>query len=180
MEEYNTKVTQAKKDAVAAIQARLEDSQDFVFTNYRGLSVGQITQLRARLREKNADFRVVKNRTAKIAFDNLEYPDVSEYLTGPTAIALASEDSAPVVKELLNFGKEAPVELKGGIIDGNVFNYEQMEAFSKLPSRDELLAKLMSAMNGPVTNLALTLNAVPQKLVRVLQAVKEKKEQEAA
>ena len=179
MEEYSTKVTQAKKDAVTAIQDRLKESRDFVFTNYRGLTVGQITQLRARLREKNADFRVVKNRTAKIAFDKLEYPDVSEYLTGPTAIALSSDDTGPVVKELLNFGKEAPVELKGGIIDGTVFNYEQMEAFSKLPGRDELLAKLMSAMNGPVTNLALTLNAVPQKLVRVLQAVKEKKEQEA-
>ena len=178
MEEYSTKVTKAKKDAVAAIQDRLKESNDFVFTDYRGLTVGQITQLRARLREKNADFRVVKNRTAKIAFDNLEYPDVSDYLTGPTAIALSSDDTGPVVKELLNFGKEAPVELKGGIIDGAVFNYQQMEAFSKLPSRDELLAKLMSAMNGPVTNLALTLNAVPQKLVRVLQAVKEKKEQE--
>lgn len=179
MEGYTTKVTKAKEDAVQIIQDRLKESRDFVFANYRGLSVEQITQLRRRLREKNAEFRVIKNRTAKIAFDNLEYPEgVKEYLVGPTAVALAYDETGPVVKELLEFAKDSPVELKGGIIDGAIFDHDQMEAFSKLPTRDELIAKLMSAMNGPVTNLALTLNAVPQKLVRVLQAVKEKKDSE--
>ncbi len=177
-EGYTTKVTGEKQAAVQAVKERFSGVNDYVFTNYRGLTVEQITQIRGALREQDADFRVLKNRTARIAFQDLEYPDVSELLTGPTAVALARGESGPVVKKLIDFAKEMPVELKGGLISGSVFSLEQIEAYSRLPTREELLAKLMSAMNGTAQNLVFVLNAIPQKLVRTLQAVKEKKESE--
>lgn len=177
-EGYTTKLNPEKQAAVQAVKDRFDGVSDYVFTNYRGLTVEQITQIRQVLREQNADFRVLKNRTAIIAFNDMEYPDVSELLTGPTAVALTRGESGPVVKKLLDFGKDMPVEVKGGLISGSVFSFEQIEAYSKLPTRDELLSKLMSAMNGTAQNLVFVLNAIPQKLVRTLQAVKEKKESE--
>lgn len=177
-EGYTTKINEQKQAAVQAVKERFAGVNDYVFTNYRGLTVEQITAIRRALHEQDADYRVIKNRTAKIAFSELEYPDVSELLVGPTAVALARGESGSVVKRLIDFAKEMPVELKGGLIGGAVFSLEQVEAYSRLPSRDELIAKLMSAMNGTAQNLVFVLNAIPQKLVRTLQAVKEKKESE--
>jgi large subunit ribosomal protein L10 len=179
MSDYQTKVHQHKVDSVDAIKERLGGAADYVFTNYRGLSVQQITELREQLREQGTDFRVIKNRYAKLAFQQMEMPDVSEYLIGPTAIALAQRDAAPAaLKTLLEYAKEATVEVKGALVDGTVFTAADAERLSKLPPRDELLAKLMSAMNGPVQNLAFALNDLPTRLVRTLKAVEDKKREE--
>jgi large subunit ribosomal protein L10 len=117
----------------------------------------------------------VKNRFAKIALKDLERPLVDEYLTGPTALALPTGESGAVAKVLVEFAKNAPMSIKGGIVDGNVFNASQMEEFSKLPTKDELIAKLMGTMRAPVQNVVYVLNAVPTKLVRTLQAVADAK-----
>src|SRR5690606_20289375 len=117
----------------------------------------------------------VKNNFARIAFEELTKPDVSGYLTGPTALALARGDSAPVAKALLDLSKEFPIAVKGGLIEGNIFDAKQVEAFSKLPSRLQLIAMLMSTMNAPLQNLVYAMNGVTQKLVRVLQAVADQK-----
>jgi large subunit ribosomal protein L10 len=169
------KVQQYKVDAVSALKGQFEDVKDYIFTDYRGLTVEQITDLRSRLRDLQAEYRVVKNRYAKIAIEQLEMPDVSEYLIGPTALVLAKEESGPVAKTLFNFSKETSVTVKGAIINGNVFGPDDVEAFSKLPTRDELLAKLMGTMNAPVQNLVYAMNGVTQKLARVLQAIADKK-----
>ena len=122
---------------------------------------------------------MIKNRYAKIAFEQMELPDVSEYLIGPTAIALAQRDAAPTaLKTLLDFAREASVEVKGALVEGTVFTAEQAEALSKLPPRDQLIAKLMSAMNRPVQQLVFALNEVPTKLARTLKAVEDKKREE--
>jgi large subunit ribosomal protein L10 len=176
--EYVTKVHQHKTDAVEAVKSRFESASNYVFANYRGLTVDQITELRNQLREKNAEFRVIKNRYAKIALEQLEKPDVSDFLIGPTAVALMEDDFSPVVKALLDYGKEHSVEVKGAIIDGTVFDSVQAEKLSKLPSRDELLAKLMGTMNAPLQHFLYALNGVPTKLVRALKAIQEKKEEE--
>mgnify|MGYP006303365979 FL=1 len=178
MADYKTKVNEQKTGAVDAVRSRFESAQNYVFANYRGLTVDQITDLRRQLRERNAEFRVIKNRYAKIALEQLDKPDVSEFLTGPTAVALAQDDFSPVVKAILDFGKEYSVEVKGAIIDGTVFDAAEAERLSKLPSREELLAKLMGTMNAPLQQFLYALNGVPTKLVRVLKAVQEKKEQE--
>jgi large subunit ribosomal protein L10 len=179
MSDYQTKVHQHKTDSVDAIKERLGGASDYVFANYRGLSVDQITDLRKQLREQGTDFRVIKNRYAKLAFEQMELPDVSEYLIGPTAIALAQRDAAPAaLKTLLEFAKEASVEVKGALVEGSVFTAEQAEKLSKLPPRDQLIAQLMSAMNGPVQQLVFALNEVPTKLARTLKAVEEKRREE--
>jgi large subunit ribosomal protein L10 len=169
------KVQQYKVDAVSELKGRFEDVKDYIFTDYRGLSVDQITELRSKLRDLQAEYRVVKNRYAKIAIEQLKMPDVSEYLTGPTALVLAKDESGPVAKTLFDFGKETSVTVKGAIINGNVFGPGDVEAYSKLPTRDELLAKLMGTMNAPMQHLVYAVNGVTQKLARVLQAIADKK-----
>jgi large subunit ribosomal protein L10 len=172
------KLQQYKIDAVNALKEQFEGSKDYIFTDYRGLTVEQITQLREKLREQNAEYRVVKNRFAKIALKEMHYDNLEEYLVGPTAVALSKDESGPIAKTLFDFGKDAPLEVKGGIIDGQVFTFEDVEAYSKLPTRDELLAKLMGTMNAPVQNLASVLQQIPSKLVRTLQAVADAKQGE--
>jgi len=178
MAEYTTKINQAKLDAVESIKERFSQSKNFIFADYRGLRVDQITELRNQLREREAEFKVVKNRHAKIAFAQLELPDVSEYLVGPTALTFVGADSAAAAKVLFDYGKDTPVAVKGAIIDGRVFDASQTEAISKLPSMDELIAKLMGTMNAPLTHLMYAMNGVASKLVRTLQAVAEKKQAE--
>lgn len=174
--EYVTKINQDKITSVEYVKSRFADSPDLVFTDYRGLTVEQITNLRRKLREKGAEYRVMKNKRVRIALEQLELPDASEYLVGPTAVAISRTESGPVVKELLSLGKDAPLSLKGAIIDGRLFNASEVVEFSKLPTRDELIAKLMGTMKAPAQNLAAVLNAVPQKLVRTLQAVADQKQ----
>ena len=176
---YETKLNEQKTSAVEAVKTKLSENKDFVFTDYRGLTVDQITTLRTKLRENNAEYRVIKNRFAKIAFRQMDMPEeVDEFLIGPTALALAKDDTGAVVKALVEFGKETTLSLKGAVIDGNVFDAKQAEAFSKLPTRDQLLAMLMGTMNAPVRNLMYAMNGVASKLVRTLQAVAEQKKEQ--
>lgn len=178
MSEYTVKVQQHKTDAVESLKNQFKDISTYIFADYRGLSVEQISDLRAKLREQQAQLKVVKNRFAKIALQELDHPDVGAILSGPTAIALPAEEAGPVAKTLIDFAKDTPLEVKGGIIEGMVYDFAQVEAFSKLPTKLELISMLMSTMKAPVQNLALVLNAVPQKLVRTLQAVADKKQAE--
>ena len=178
MAEYQTKLHQHKIDAVDRYKEQFQESRDFIFANYRGLSVEQITALRNKLRERNAEFRVIKNRYAKLAFHQMEMPDVDEYLTGPTALALSKEEFAPVIKEIIDFAKENPVELKGSIVEGNVYDAAQTEELSKLPTRDQLIAQLMGTMQAPVQYLMHAMNGVTSKLVRTVKAVEDKKRSE--
>ncbi len=175
MSDYVTRVNESKEQSVAYLKDKFAAVGDYIFADYRGLSVDQITELRSKLYESQTEFRVIKNRYAKIAFEQLGKPDVSEYLVGPTAVALSNGDTNAVAKELFTLSKDWPMTIKGGLVDGNVFSAADVEAFSKLPGRLELLAMLMGTMNAPVRNLACAFNDVPTRLVRVLQAVADKK-----
>ena len=178
MGEKTTKIQQEKIDAIDALKEQFQHVNDYIFTDYRGMTVEQITNLRNTLREKGAAYRVIKNRFAKLALEQMGMPDVGDQLIGPTAVVLAETDSGPIAKILFQAAKEAPVSVKGGIINGNVFTAEEVEAYSKLPSRDELIASLMGTMKAPIQNFVYVLNAVPQKLVRTLQAVADQKASE--
>jgi large subunit ribosomal protein L10 len=177
MAEYQTKIQNHKTESVGVLKEEFKDVSDYIFTNYRGLTVSQITELRNRLRSENAVYKVIKNRFAKIALSELDKPAVNEHLTGPTAVALARGESGPVAKILFEMARDLPLEVKGGIINGNVFDASQIEAYSKLPTRDELIASLMGTMKAPIQNVVHVLNAVPSKLVRTLQAVADQKAQ---
>jgi large subunit ribosomal protein L10 len=138
--------------------------------------VEQITTLRKQLRGKEASFKVVKNNFARLAFEALKAPDVSNYLVGPTAIAIAPKDPNEVAKIILDFTKEAPtLKLKGGLVGNTVYTDKQMAEFSKLPGKLELISMLMSVMNGPARNLAAALNDVPARLVRTVKAIADRK-----
>ena len=170
------KIQESKTKAIGELKESFSASQDFIFTDYRGLTVEQITNLRKNLRVKDVDYKVVKNNFARIAFEQLSAPDVSSYLVGPTAVAIAPKDSSEVAKILLDFAKEAPnLKVKGALVGTTVYNAAQTEAYSKLPGRLELISMLMSVMNGPARNLAAALNDVPSRLVRTIKAVADKK-----
>lgn len=154
-----------------------DNSKDYIFTEYRGLNVEQITALRKSLRVKNTVYKVIKNNFARIAFEQLKAPEaVASYLVGPTAIAVTQKDSNETAKILFDFKKETPVlVVKGGLISGAVYDAKQIEAFSKLPGRLELISMLMSCMNAPVRNFASALNDIPSRLVRTVKAIADKK-----
>ena len=173
IQEYKTRAIAEIKDVLRGKEAV---PQDFIFTDYRGLTVAQITELRKQLRTKDAVYKVVKNNFARIAFHELSTPDVSSYLVGPTAVTIASKDSNEVARVLFVFSKEVPaLTVKGGLISGSIYDSKQMDAFSKLPGRLELISMLMSVMNGPTRNLAAALNDIPARLVRTVKAVADKK-----
>jgi large subunit ribosomal protein L10 len=174
MAEYHIKIQDHKVRAIDEVKGNLENIKDIIFTDYRGLTVEKITELRSKLRAQEAVYKVVKNRFTKIALKQLNRPDVGDQLIGPTAVALVSNEAGPVAKELVDFAKNGVLVIKGGIIDGNVFDAAQIVEFSKLPTKPELIAKLMSTMNAPLQNMVYILNAVPQKLVRTLQAIADK------
>ena len=169
------KIQPSKLEAVAALKEQFGEVTDFFFADYRGLTVEQITDLRNNLRKLGAEFHVVKNNYAKIAFKQLEKDGLDEFMVGPTAITLVREEAGPVAKALLDFAGDAPVEVKGGYVDGMVFDINQITAFSKLPTRLELIQMLMSTMQAPARNMACALNDITTKLVRTVDAVREQK-----
>ena len=175
------KLQDAKVASINEMKDAFSISQDFIFTNYRGLTVEQISNLRKQLRGKGAHYKVVKNNFARLAFQQLSAPeDVDAYLKGPTAVAIAPNDANEVAKILVDFTKEAPVlQIKGGLVGKDLYSAQQVEAFSRLPSRLELISMLMSVMNGPARNLATALNDIPTRLVRVIKAVGDKKAESA-
>ncbi|MCL2478823.1 MAG: 50S ribosomal protein L10 [Treponema sp.] len=174
------KIQDTKTKSIDHLKELFQTSPDFIFTDYRGLTVEQITALRKQLRVKGAHLKVIKNNFARIAFEQLSAPDVSGYLTGPTAVAISPKDSNEIAKILFDFTKETPaLNIKGGLIGHSIYNAAQIEAFSKLPGKLELISMLMSVMNGPVRNLAAALNDIPSRLVRTVKAVADKKAESA-
>lgn len=168
-------VQKYKVDAVEKLKSDFEQTRSFLFTDYRGLNVPNITKLRKALREVDAEFHVVKNSFARIAFSRLDHEDVVQHLVGPTALAYCKDEAGPAAKVLLKLAKEMPLIMKGGLLDGNAYSAREVEDFSKLPTRMELIQMLMGTMNAPVGNVACALNAVLSKLVRTVDAVREAK-----
>ncbi|MFP3089587.1 50S ribosomal protein L10 [Treponema sp. TIM-1] len=170
------KIQDVKVTSINELKEVFGKTKDFIFADYRGLTVEQITILRKQLRAKEAHFKVVKNNFARLAFEQLSAPDVAAYLTGPTAVTIALKDPNEVAKILLDFARETPaLHVKGGLMGDTIYDARQIEAFSKLPGRLELIAMLMSVMNAPARNLAAALNDINARLVRTIKAVGDQK-----
>jgi large subunit ribosomal protein L10 len=178
MSEKTQKIQQYKTDAVTAIKESIEEYGDFILTDFRGLNVDKITELRNKLKDQDSILKIVKNNFTRIALSDIKYPDISDYLFGPTALALVKNDSGQVAKILFDYAKIESISVKGGIIDGRVMSKDEIEAMSKLPGKNQLISMLLSAMTGPVRNMMYAMNGVTQKLVRTLKAVEEKKAKE--
>ena len=160
----NAKVIQAKQDAVDVVTAKLQNSLSTVVTDYRGLNVSQVTELRKQLREAGVEFQVLKNTLLRRATAAAELSELDEVLTGPTAIAFSTTDAVAPAKILNEFAtKNDALKLKGGVVEGRVIDAEQLKALAELPSRDGLLSMLLSVLQAPMRNFALAVKAVAEK-----------------
>jgi large subunit ribosomal protein L10 len=178
MAEKTQKIQPYKTEGIERIKGMIESAQDVIFTDFRGLDVAQITDLRRSLQEQEAEYRVVKNSYTRLALDELGFPCEEQFLIDPTALALARSDIGPIAKVLFDFTRDSTLKIKGGLIDGKAVSSEMVEAISKLPGRTELYAALMGTMNAPLTNLVYAMSAVVTKLVRTLRAVADSKEKQ--
>jgi large subunit ribosomal protein L10 len=171
---------QSKKEVVAEVSARLADAQVLVLAEYRGLPVEKITQLRARARASGVYLRVLKNTLARRAVQGTPFEKLADQMVGPLAYGI-SDDPVAAAKVLHAYAKENDkLVIKGGAMPNLVMSAKEVGNLAMLPSRDELLAKLMGTMQAPVTKFVQTLNEVPGRFVRTLAAVRDQKEKLAA
>jgi len=167
-----------KEKVVAELHDRLRGVKLAVLTTYSGLDVERLTVLRRNLGKADAELRVVKNTLLRIASEGTDLSVVKDSLKGPLALVMTKGDVVEPAKVLVDFAKKnAEVEFKAGVLDGKILTKDQLNALSTLPSREVLLAKLLSVMVGVQASLVNVLSAVPRGLVQVLQAYREKKEQ---
>ncbi len=152
---------EAKKQIVGEISDKLKNSVSTIVVDYRGLSVGQVTELRKQLRAAGVDFKVYKNTMTRRAADAAGLSGLNDALTGPNAIAFSTEDVVAPAKILNDFAKKnEALELKAGVIEGNIATVEEIKALAELPSREGLLSMLLSVLQAPIRNLALAAKAV--------------------
>lgn len=160
-----------KKYLVEEVNAHLDKSDYVYLANYDRITVDETAELRASLAEHDAEFHVVKNTILSVAAGEKELPDVSEHLSGPTAIIVGGNNPSGVAKVLGKFFKDKEkVELKVGVLNDKTLTKDQIEALAKLPGLESLRAQLLGLLSQPGTGLVRVLNAVPQNLVNVLQA----------
>ncbi|KAB2329208.1 50S ribosomal protein L10 [Cytobacillus depressus] len=150
-----------KKQIVEDIADKLKGSVSTVVVDYRGLTVTQVTELRKQLREAGVEFKVYKNTLTRRAAEVAELTGLNEVLTGPNAIAFSTEDVIAPAKIINDFAKKNDaLEIKAGVIEGNVASAEEIKALAELPSREGLLSMLLSVLQAPIRNLALAAKAV--------------------
>jgi large subunit ribosomal protein L10 len=147
---------------------------------YQGITVPQVTELRNRVRQSGGEYIVVKNTLALRAIDGQALSALKEHFVGPTAVVWSAADPVAVAKALTDFAKDVPVlKFKAGLVEGRPVPAEQIKDIAQLPSREELIAKLLYLMQSPITRLARVLAAVPQQFVAVLDQVRKQKEEQA-
>ena len=167
---------EGKKEVVAEVSARLAKAQAVVLAEYRGIPVEQITVLRSQARASGVYLRVLKNTLARRAVKGTPFEKLSEQMVGPLMYGI-SQDPVAGAKVLSEFAKENELfVIKAGAMPNAVISAQEIKALSQLPSREELIAKLLGTMQAPVTKLVRTMNEVPSKFVRALAAVRDAKQ----
>lgn len=166
-----------KKEAVVNdVIEKLTSSKSVVVTDYKGLDVAAITELRKQLREAGVDYKVVKNTLARIAAKKAEYEDLNDFFVGPTAIAFGIEDAVSPAKVLVEFAKEnEQLEIKGGALNGEVISLDKVKSLADIPPKEVLLAKVFAGMKSPINGLVNVLQGNLRGLVQVLNQIKEQK-----
>lgn len=159
----------AKELAIQKITDEIKNASSLILTEYRGMTVAQMTELRRRLRENDCSLKVVRNNFGRIACENLNLKEVADYFVGPTAVAFVSGEANEAAKTIFDYIETAPaLSVKCAVVDGEFYSAEKIEAFSKLPGKKQLIAMFMS-----------TVNATTSKFVRTLQALVDKDEKKA-
>jgi large subunit ribosomal protein L10 len=166
-----------KAVAIAEIAAQIDESHAILAVDYRGISVPQVAELRAKLRDADATFKVVKNSLTERAADQAGAETLKDFLTGPTALTFVRGDVATAAKAIADYARVTQLlPFKGGLMDGAALDIDQMRSLSRLPPRQVLYGQLAGVVASPVTGLVRTLNALIGGLAAALGQVREKKE----
>jgi large subunit ribosomal protein L10 len=166
-----------KKEIVKDLHEKFARSKVVIITDYKGLDVTTINDLRRRLRAHEIEYKVVKNSLLIRAAEETDVALIKDRFKGPSAVALSYDDPIAPAKVLTKFLDEySQLEIKSGVMDGKILDLAAIKKISTLPSREELLGQFLSAANGVATSFVRVLNAIPVQLLNVLQAIKEQKE----
>jgi len=173
--------TPEKKELVTSLRAATSEAQTIYLTEFSGLTVAQAGELRSRVLGAGAQLRVVKNRLFKLALEGTQFEPLAEYLTGPNAATFCGEDPIAPVKALAEFAEEhGQPPVKAGFVEGKLISPEEAEELAKVPSREQLLAEVVGAVAGPISDLVFTLGGVVSELVYTLQAVADERGEQTA
>ena len=166
-----------KKQIVAQLKDKFGQAKLVILTDYKGLNVAAMNDLRAKLREAGIDYHVVKNTLLRRAAQDTDAAALIDSFTGPSAIAVSLDDPVAPAKVLAEFSKaNEKLEIKAGVMEGKILDASSIKALASLPSREVLLAKLLSVLVAVPTGMVTVLNEIPAKFVRVLAAVRDQKE----
>ena len=170
-----------KASKVAELKDLLANSQGVVLVDYCGLTVAEDTELRSKMREAGVKYMVAKNTFVRIAAKEVGIEGLDSYLEHNTALAFSAEDPVAPAKILNDFSKDhEKLTLKAGVLNGAVIGVDEVKALAELPSKEELLAKLLGSMQAPISGLLNVLQGTIRNFVYVVDAVREKKEKESA
>lgn len=162
-EEIDVAKVELKQPIVEEISASVAEAASVVIVDARGLTVAQDTQLRKQLREAGVVYKVYKNTLMKRAFEGTDFAQLDEVLEGPSAMAVSKDDATAGARILAKFAKTAPnLEIKAGVVEGAYYDAQGMAAVAAVPSREELLSKLLGSLQSPITNFARVLNQIAE------------------
>ena len=171
-------MNETKVEKVKFLQAKFADAKAAVLSDYCGLNVQEMSELRGMLRKADVELHVVKNTLARRAVESTHLKPLAEHVKGPTAIALTIDDAVGMAKVLADYTKKEPkLDIKVGIVEGRVLTAEQLTQVAELPSREVLLAQLLGAMQNPLSGLVGVLHGVLRQLLYALVAIKDAKGQ---
>ena len=155
---------EAKQVVIDEIKGKLEKSKGVVLVSARGLTVAQDTEMRRALREAGVDYKVYKNTMINFAIKGTEFESLAEVLEGPTAVAFSYEDSTAAARALDKFvAQYQPLVFKAGVVEGRFYNDEDMVKIGKIPSKEELLSKLLGSLKAPMSSFARVINEMAKK-----------------
>lgn len=153
-----------KQPIIDEIKGKVDGAVSVVLVDYRGLTVEQDTRLRKSLREAGCEYKVYKNTLMKRAFEGTDFAQFDELLDGPSAIAISKDDATAPIRILNNMAKEADVlQFKGAVVEGTFYDENGVKALASIPSREELISKLLGSLQSPITNLARVLKQIAEK-----------------
>ena len=153
-----------KQPIVAEISEVIKDAQSVVLVDYRGLTVEEDTALRKQLREAGVNYKVYKNTLMNFAFKGTDFEALAPYLNGPSAIAVSTEDATAPARVIAEFAKKAKnLEIKAGVVEGDLYDAKGMQAIASIPSRDVLISKLLGSLQSPITNFARVIKQIAEK-----------------
>lgn len=170
-----------KQPIVQEIAENIKDAQSVVLVDHCGLTVAEDTQLRRQLREAGITYKVYKNTLMNFAFQGTQCESLCDLLTGPSAIVVSKDDATAPARMIADFAKTAPaLEIKAGIVEGNFYDAEGMKVISAIPSREELLSKLLGSIQSPITNFARVIRQIAEQGGEAAPAADEAPAAEAA